>query len=291
MEIIGHTRCVAFRLPIRLRGGELRAIPPNTVQYQMETFGHIPCSAMRLARSRKACQIPALHYNLSMHRRLVIVLLVVLGIITACMPPTPMPTELPATPNMEQLMQTSVFEVTKAAVLTQAAQPSATFTPLPTATNTPIPTVIATIARTPTEAATATPEAACNRAGMGTPFDLTISDGTQIPAGETFTKTWRLVNSGSCKWTRLYKLVFFSQNPLGAAYEHFLPGEVLPGYAVDLSIEFTAPLQLGTYRSNWMLQAPDGTLFGLGMNADTPFYVSIEVVEPATSTSTPSPTP
>ena len=186
-------------------------------------------------------------------------------------------------------MQTSVFEVTQAAALTQAALPSATFTPLPTATNTPIPTVIATIARTPTQLVTATSEAACNRAGMGTPFDLTIPDGTQIPMGEKFTKTWRLVNSGSCKWTRLYKLVFYSQNPLGATYEHFLPGEVLPGYAVDLSIEFTAPLQTGSYRSNWMLQAPDGTLFGLGMNADTPFYVSIVVVDQPTST--PSPTP
>ncbi len=217
----------------------------------------------------------------------------VMGMISACVPPTPTPTpaELPPTPNMEQLMQTSVFEVTQASVLTQAAQPSATSTPLPSATNTPMPTVIATIARTPTEVATATSEAACNRAGMGTPFDLTIPDGMQIPAGESFTKTWRLVNSGSCKWTRLYKLVFYSQNPLGATYEHFLPGEVLPGYAVDLSVEFTAPLQLGTYRSNWMLQAPDGTLFGLGMNADIPFYVSIVAVEKPTDTPTPSSTP
>ncbi len=232
-----------------------------------------------------------MHYNLAMHRRLVFVLLIALGVVSACKPQAPTPTELPPTPNLDQLMQTSVFEVTQAARLTQATLPSATFTPLPTATNTPIPTVIATIARTPSEAATATSEAACNRAGMGTPFDLTIPDGTQIPAGESFVKTWRLVNSGSCKWTRLYKLVFYSQNPLGATYEHFLPGEVLPGQAIDLSVTFTAPLQLGIYRSNWMLQAPDGSLFGLGMNADTPFYVSIVVVEPPTATPEPSPTP
>lgn len=226
-----------------------------------------------------------------MHRRFALVLLVTLGMVSSCVPQTPTPAVLPPTPNREQLLQTSVFEVTQAAVLTQAAQPSATFTLLPTATNTPFPTVIATIARTPTEAATATSEAACNRAGMGTPFDLTIPDGTQIPAGETFVKTWRLVNSGSCKWTRLYKLVFYSQNPLGATYEHFLPGEVLPGQAIDLSVAFTAPLELGLYRSNWMLQDPDGVLFGLGMNADTPFYVSIVVVERPTATPSPSPTP
>jgi hypothetical protein len=226
-----------------------------------------------------------------MHHRLFFVLIFFLGMVSACKPQTATPTELPPTPNLEQLMQTSVFEVTQAAVLTQAAIPSVTFTPLPTSTNTPIPTMIATIARTPTEAATATSDAACNRAGMGTPFDLTIPDGTQIPAGEKFVKTWRLVNSGSCKWTRLYKLVFYSQNPLGATYEHFLPGEVLPGQAIDLSVDFTAPLQLGIYRSNWMLQTPEGSLFGLGMNADTPFYVSIVVVEQPTTTPTLSPTP
>ena len=111
-----------------------------------------------------------------------VVLLIVLGFISACMPQTLTPTELPPTPNLDQLMQTSVYEVTQAALLTQAALPSATFTPLPTATNTPLPSMIATIARTPTEAATATSEASCNRTGMGTPFDLTIPDGTQIVA-------------------------------------------------------------------------------------------------------------
>ena len=226
-----------------------------------------------------------------MHRRFVVVLLIVLGFISACKPQPLTPTELPPTPNLDQLMQTSVYEVTQAALLTQAALPSATFTPLPTATNTPLPSMIATIARTPTEAATATSVASCNRTGMGTPFYLTIPDGTQIVAGEKVTQAGRPVKSGSCKWTRLYKLVFYSQNPLGATYEQFLPGEVLPGYAVALSVAFTAPLQPGTYRSNWMLQAPDGTLFGLGMNADTPFYVSIVVVEQPATTPTPSPTP
>ena len=243
------------------------------------------------AREFFAREFFALRYNLAMRHRTFVILLVLLGVVSACAPKAQEPAPVPPTPNLEQLMQTSVFEVTQAAALTLTAQPSATPEPLPTATNTPLPTVIATIARTPTEAATPTTEAACNRAGMGTPFDLTIPDGTKIPAGEPFTKTWRLVNSGSCKWTRLYKLVFFSQNPLGATYEHFLPGEVLPGHAVDLSVAFTAPTSPCVYRSNWMLQDPDGNLFGLGMNADTPFYVSIEVVEPSTATPSPSPTP
>lgn len=232
-----------------------------------------------------------MHYNTVMNRRLGILLLIVVGLVAGCSSNSPASEPQTATPNMEQLMQTAIFEVTQAAFQTQAALPTATETPQPTPTHTPLPTVIATIARTPSAVITPTSEAACNRAGMGTPFDLTIPDGTQIPAGEKFVKTWRLVNSGSCKWTRLYKLVFYSQNPMGALYEHFLPGEVLPGYAIDLSLEFTAPLQLGVYRGNWMLQAPDGSLFGLGLNADTPFYVSIVSVEPPTPTPILSPTP
>jgi hypothetical protein len=64
---------------------------------------------------------PALHYNLLMHRRLVFVLFIFLGIFSACMPQALTPTELPPTPNLNQLMQTSVSKVTRAAVLTQAA--------------------------------------------------------------------------------------------------------------------------------------------------------------------------
>lgn len=104
-------------------------------------------------------------------------------------------------------------------------------------------------------------------------------------AGQQFTKTWRLVNTGSCKWTRLYKLVFFSQNPMGAFQEQFLSGEVLPGQAIDLSVNFFAPTSPGTYQSNWMLQDQDGNLFGIGFNADGPFYVRIQV------TNDPTPTP
>ena len=80
---------------------------------------------------------------------------------------------------------------------------------------------------------------------------------------------------------------------MGAQYERFLETEVLPGQAIDLSIDMIAPTAPGTYQGNWMLQAPDGTLFGLGMNADSPFYVRIIVTDDVTPTPTkePSPTP
>jgi hypothetical protein len=49
-----------------------------------------------------------------------------------------------------------------------------------------------------------------------------------------------------------------------------------------------APLEPGTYRSNWKLQNSSGTLFGIGPNGDAPFWVQI-IVE-STPTTTPPPT-
>jgi hypothetical protein len=226
--------------------------------------------------------------------------LLILGFLLGACKPTieeePFGESIP-TFSQDELLETAAMQLTYAHHETQLHQPTATPTPIFTATYTPWPTVIATIARTPTSDATPTSPTECNRAGMGVPFDVTVPDNTRFYAGESFTKTWRLVNSGSCKWTRLYKLVFYSQNAMGAQYERFLEGEVLPGQAIDLSIRFTAPESPGTYQGNWMLQDPDGHLFGLGMNADSPFYVRIVVTDdptptpPANETQEPSPTP
>lgn len=209
-------------------------------------------------------------------------LLVVLLLLSGCAKTTPTPNEI-LTIEQPDLMQTSVALVTLAAGQTLAAGASAT--PNPTLASTATPSQIPTIARSATPEPEATSSVECNRASPGTPFDLTIPDNTKLYAGQEFTKTWRLVNSGSCKWTRLYKLVFFSQNPMGAMQEQFLTGEVLTGQAIDLSVTFYAPTSPGVYQSNWMLQDPDGNLFGIGPNADAPFYVRIEV------TQEPSPTP
>ena len=213
---------------------------------------------------------------------------ILLGLgLSACRPTDPTPLPLPTTEHLD-LMRTSEALVTQSAKLTQTAQPRIAETP--TATALSFPTTIPTIERSPTPAPSPTTSLSdCNRASPGEPFDISIPDDTAMYAGQEFVKTWRLVNSGSCKWTRLYKLVFFSQNPMGAIQEHFLPGEVLPGQAIDLSVTFFAPTAPGSYQSNWMLKDADGNLFGIGFNADAPFYVRIQVTDQATPT--PAPTP
>ncbi len=199
----------------------------------------------------------------------------------------------------EALAQTLAAEATQLFQLTLAAFQNATPTESPSPAPSVEPTQNPTNARSPTPGQTPTESGGCNRAAAGVPFDVSIPDESPMQPGQRFVKTWRLVNNGTCKWTRLYTLVFFSGNPMGAIQSHFLSGEVLPGAVVELSVEMFAPMDMGFYQSNWMLMAPDGELFGLGPNGDAPFWARIQVMEKntdtptptATATETPTPTP
>jgi hypothetical protein len=134
---------------------------------------------------------------------------------------------------------------------------------------------------------------ACDLAAAGIPIDVTVPDGTRFQPGETFAKTWRLVNAGTCPWTQKYAVVWFSGQSLGIAPPQPMPGIVQPGESVDITVDMMAPYRPGTYQGNWKLRNADGQLFGLGPNGDSPFWVQIEVVENNTpeSETLPSETP
>lgn len=114
--------------------------------------------------------------------------------------------------------------------------------------------------------------------------DVTVPDGTVFQPGAGFVKTWRLKNTGTCSWTSAYGLVFVSGEPLGASSSVSIPAATL-GQQVDISLAMTAPTTPGHYRGYWMLKDPQGNKFGLGINADKPFWVDINV------SGGPSPTP
>jgi hypothetical protein len=46
---------------------------------------------------------------------------------------------------------------------------------------------------------------------------------------------------------------------------------------VDVEISLTAPGSDGTHRGDWKLRSPDGVVFGLGDDKETPFFVQIVV--------------
>ncbi len=127
--------------------------------------------------------------------------------------------------------------------------------------------------------------AACNAASFVA--DVTVPDGSSFPAGTSFTKTWRLMNSGTCTWTTAYSLVFSSGAQMGAPASVALPNSVAPGQTLDLTLSLTAPAVAGHYRGDWLLADASAVHFGLGAGADSPFWVDINVSGTAGASPTP----
>lgn len=109
--------------------------------------------------------------------------------------------------------------------------------------------------------------------------DITIPDNTQIAGGERFDKTWRLKNTGTCTWSRGYTVVFSGGDQMGAPASIQLTQTIEPDEEFDLTIQFTAPAAAGTYRSEWLLRGNQEVEFGIGRNADQPFWVQIQSIE------------
>lgn len=182
--------------------------------------------------------------------------------------------------------ETRWAEETSAALTRTAAPtepPAPDFsTPTPTSDSTATPEATATLQ--PTNTSTQIP---CDRAAFVE--DVTIPDGTKLGPGATFTKTWRLRNTGSCAWDSTYDLVFVSSDSMGGqAAVQLTTSNVAPGQTVEASIQLTAPSSSGTYRGNYKLRNGSGGIFGVG-GGDVAFWVEIDVVVPtATNTNTPS---
>jgi hypothetical protein len=120
----------------------------------------------------------------------------------------------------------------------------------------------------------------CNNATFVS--DVTISDGTVLAPAESFVKTWRFQNSGTCTWSEDYLLTFVSGNDMDGNTTE-TEAEVASGSTSDLSVSLVAPSSEGTYTGYWRLADEDGNVFGQSV------YVMIVVSDDA-STLTPTST-
>jgi hypothetical protein len=171
---------------------------------------------------------------------------------------------------------------------TLSGQPFSFFySPTPVITLTASMAVSPSPSPSPTMPSTPSP---CNRLSAGQPMDISIPDGSRLRPGEAFSKTWRLLNAGSCAWTHAYALVWFSGAELSQVHSQQLNADVAPGDYIDISVDMAAPMRAGVFQSNWMLKAPDGTFFGLGPAGTSPIWARIEVVDNRTPTASPIPT-
>jgi len=139
----------------------------------------------------------------------------------------------------------------------------------------------------PTSAAPAEPAATSASAGAcdSAQFisDVTVPDGTVFKAGEIFTKTWRLKNTGTCTWDGTYHVVADSGPGMTQSPEYLFSavsskGTVAPGDTVDISISMQASGTVGTYQTFWRLQNGAGAVVPVagGTNGKL-FYVQIQV--------------
>jgi hypothetical protein len=188
-----------------------------------------------------------------------------------------------------QIAQTAYAQLTKTALAVPPTEAS-TNTPEVTATEQPTDTPLVT--DTPFVISSPTKSPAAGEACDNSQYisDVTIPDGTQVAAGASFVKTWRVKNLGPCSWTGNYSVGFGWASDSWKEIKTHPPASekinkaVAPGEEVDVSITIKAPVESGTFSATFRLKNEKGYFFGAW------FTVVIKVTgTPVVPTATPKP--
>jgi Ig-like domain from next to BRCA1 gene len=155
---------------------------------------------------------------------------------------TPTPVDIPA-----------IFTEAAQTVIAQLTEEAPTITPTPLFTDTP------TLA--PATVVTASPTVQkCEDAAFVS--DVTIPDGTEMAVNQQFTKTWRVMNTGTCTWITSFYLGFSYGELMGGQTKVSLPSAVAAGQTVDLSVNLTVPNKTGKLTGVWAIFDNKGVNFG-----------------------------
>lgn len=181
-----------------------------------------------------------------------------------------------------QAVSTFSADLTATAFAAPTPTPSPTFTPIAL---TPLATSTGGVAFGSTAPVVG---ATTSCYGLSFVSDVSIPDNTPMTAGQTFTKTWKVSNSGSCAWEAGFKFAFTGGEQMGGT-TFTLPAQVAAGAVYDISVPMTAPNKTGTLRGNWRMQTAGGQSFG------DEVYVQIVVggggATPTNTGAAPTPTP
>lgn len=101
----------------------------------------------------------------------------------------------------------------------------------------------------------------------------TVPDDSVLEPGRSFTKVWRLQNTGATTWGEDYQFVLVGGQTLGASYRQPV-SRCQPGEAIDITVSFVTPPMAGQYISTWSLVDPQGAPFG------QPVWTRIQVAAP-----------
>jgi hypothetical protein len=150
----------------------------------------------------------------------------------------------------------------------------------PTRPGLTLPTQIPPTATATLDPSAPTPTPSCHDGALFVE-DVTYPDNTRLGAGEKFTKTWKLQNTGTCTWTG-YTIAFVSGDKMEAPDSVLVP-ETEANSTVDVSIDLLAPAEDGAYTGNFELRDADGEPVPLG--TEPTFWVKIVVGEEIPSAS------
>jgi uncharacterized protein YkwD len=115
--------------------------------------------------------------------------------------------------------------------------------------------------------------------------DVTIPDNTNVAGGTTFTKTWRVSNTGTCVWGPDYTLTYYSDERLGAPDSVPL-AITYPGQTADISVDFVAPNTTGSHRGNFVIKNPAGLIMKIGDDSRLWVIINVTVTTTITPTAT-----
>lgn len=188
--------------------------------------------------------------------------------LSACASPEPPTPSVDVNEVVNQVVSTIQAGYTQTAL----AMPTATNTPEPTITSLPSATQQPLVIATPTVAFTPTlsgptplpvnPATAYGCYNASLVADVSIPAGSNFKPGDSFTKTWRLINTGTCEWTGEFKITHVGGNYFGSDTTK-IRQRVGVGSTADISLGMEAPSgSSGTVVSNWQMATDAGNLFG-----------------------------
>jgi uncharacterized protein YkwD len=191
-----------------------------------------------------------------MRKRLQVIFLFIMLMTSACGRQAPVETVTPT------LTETRVATATEASTATETPPAQASATPIPT--NSPDCTNSASFVA-----------------------DVTVPDNSGIASGTTFTKTWRVKNTGTCIWGPDYVLTHYSDEQMSAPSS--VPLSVtFPDQTVDISVELTASTAIGAHKGYFVIKNPAGLI--MKIDNDSRLWVIINV-SGTTASSGGTPTP
>ncbi len=210
-------------------------------------------------------------FTLSIIADILILLVITLGIITAC--------SQSSSASDIQIPSGDPSNVASAinTITSVPDTPSATATQIPSPTPSPTEDILPSATPTIQDSATPTQPICTNIAEFEK--HLSLSDGSILKSNNLYAKVWLVKNIGTCTWTTDYKLVFINGDKNLNQTDISLPEEVSPGDTVELKINFATPEEGNTYIANWMLASETGIVFGVGPFADQPLVLNF-VIKP-----------